>query len=83
MPLELGARALDVLVLLVERRGALVTKAELLDSAWPGRVVEEANVHVQISALRKLLGNGVIGTTAGIGNRSTLPVEAMQVTSGP
>ena len=50
-----GARAFDVLLALIEQRGALVTKSALLDRVWPGLVVEEANVQVQVSALRKLL----------------------------
>ena len=43
---------------LVERAGQLVSKAELLDLVWPGLVVEENNLQVQISALRKILGAG-------------------------
>ncbi|MFL6664519.1 MAG: ATP-binding protein [Rhizobacter sp.] len=65
----LGARAFDVLVALVERQGQLVTKNELLDAAWPGLVVEENNISVQIAALRKLLGSHVIATVAGLGYR--------------
>ena len=52
----LGARAFDLLLALVERRDRLVTKHELLDVVWPGLVVEENNLQVQVSALRKLLG---------------------------
>jgi DNA-binding winged helix-turn-helix (wHTH) protein len=44
----LGARALDVLALLIGRRGDLVTKDEILATVWSGRVVEEANLNVQI-----------------------------------
>ncbi len=52
----LGSRALDVLLVLIEARGDLVTKEELLARAWPGIVVEESNIQVQISALRRALG---------------------------
>ena len=68
-PAPLGARAFDVLLALIERRERLVTKEELLDLAWPGLVVEENNLQVQVSALRKILGNGVIATVAGRGYR--------------
>jgi DNA-binding winged helix-turn-helix (wHTH) protein len=53
---EVGSRAFDILLALVRNRGRPVSKAELLELVWEGLVVEEGNVHVQISALRKLLG---------------------------
>ena len=65
----IGGRAFDVLLALVERQGHVVTKGELLDAAWPGLVVEENNVSVQIAALRKVLGAQTIATVAGIGYR--------------
>ena len=55
-PVALGSRAFDVLLVLLEAHGDLVTKEELLARAWPGIVVEESNIQVQISALRKALG---------------------------
>ncbi|MGC8519895.1 MAG: ATP-binding protein, partial [Steroidobacteraceae bacterium] len=55
-PVALGSRAFDVLLVLLEAQGDLVTKEELLARAWPGIVVEESNIQVQISALRKALG---------------------------
>ena len=70
-PAALGARAFDVLLALIERRERLVTKDELLDLAWPGVVVEDNNLQVQISALRKILGEGVIKTVPGHGYRFT------------
>lgn len=72
-PVALGARAFDVLLALVERRERVVSKNELLDLAWPGLVVEENNLSVQISALRKVLGQGAIATVTGRGYRLTLP----------
>src|SRR6267143_1298370 len=54
-PVVLGPRAFDLLVALVERPGQLVTKEELLDCVWPNLVVEENNLQVQVSALRKIL----------------------------
>lgn len=54
-PVALGSRALALLALLVERQGQLVTKDEIFAAVWPGTVVEEANLTVQISALRRTL----------------------------
>src|SRR5437016_6283704 len=68
-PVVLGARALDILLTLIERRERLVTKDELLELVWPGLVVEENNLQVQISALRKVLGAQTIATISGRGYR--------------
>jgi predicted ATPase/DNA-binding winged helix-turn-helix (wHTH) protein len=70
-PASLGARAFDVLHALIERRERLVTKNELLDLVWPVLVVEENNLQVQISSLRKLLGAQAIATIPGRGYRFT------------
>jgi adenylate cyclase len=75
-PTPLGERAFDVLLALIERRERLVTKDELLEVAWPGLVVEENNLPVQVSALRKVLGNGAIATVARKGYRFALQVRA-------
>ena len=72
-PVTIGARAFDVLAALVERRDRVVSKNELLDQAWPGLVVEENNLSVQISALRKVLGAQAIATVTGRGYRFALP----------
>jgi DNA-binding winged helix-turn-helix (wHTH) protein len=56
VPVELGTRAFDLLLVLLEADGALVTKEELLNRVWPGIVVSEENLKVQICALRKALG---------------------------
>jgi DNA-binding winged helix-turn-helix (wHTH) protein len=53
LPIELGTRALDLLLVLLEADGSPVTKDELLSRVWPGIVVAEENLKVQISALRK------------------------------
>ncbi|HEY1391937.1 MAG TPA: winged helix-turn-helix domain-containing protein, partial [Methylibium sp.] len=70
-PATVGARALDLLLALIERRERVVAKNELLDLVWPGLVVEENNLQVQISSLRKLLGPQVITTIPGRGYRFT------------
>lgn len=68
-PAKLGTRAFDVLLALMERRDRTVSKNELLDTVWPSLVVEENNLQVQISSLRKLLGQTVIATIPGRGYR--------------
>jgi predicted ATPase/DNA-binding winged helix-turn-helix (wHTH) protein len=74
-PVALGARAFDLLVTLVGRAGQLVSKNDLLTLVWPGLVVEENNLQVQISALRKLLGPQVIATIPGRGYRFTAVLD--------
>jgi predicted ATPase/DNA-binding winged helix-turn-helix (wHTH) protein len=73
----LGARAFDLLVVLVARAGHLVSKNELLTLVWSGLVVEENNLQVQISALRKLLGPNAVATIPGRGYRFEMPVEVV------
>jgi len=68
---KVGARAFDLLLALVERCDRVVSKNELLDLVWPGLVVEENNLQVHISALRKLLGPTAIATIPGRGYRFT------------
>ena len=70
-PTALGARALNLLLALVEHGGQLVTKDALLERVWPGVVVEENNLQVQISTLRKLLGSDAIATVVSKGYRFT------------
>ena len=80
----LGARAFDLLLALVERRDRTVTKNELLDLVWPGLVVEENNLQVQISTLRKVLGQNAIATIPGQGYRFTLrPEERRGILGAP
>src|SRR5580700_2023376 len=60
--LQLGGRALDTLIALVERAGEVVTQGELISRVWPDVTVEEANLRVHIASLRKALGDGRAGT---------------------
>jgi DNA-binding winged helix-turn-helix (wHTH) protein len=78
VPMELGARAFDLLLVLLEADGSLVTKEELMSRAWPGIVVAEENLKVQISALRKALGEDrdFIRTEFGRGYRFTAAVRS-------
>lgn len=71
VPISVGGRALDVLLVLAEAAGATVSKIALLDKVWPGLSVEENNLQVHISALRKTLGEGWIVTVPGRGYRLT------------
>jgi TolB-like protein len=77
-PMAIGHRALQLLQALAAARGQVVTKAELMEAAWPRAIVEESNLSVQIAALRKLLDDGAqretIATVARVGYRFCLPV---------
>ncbi|HUL64237.1 MAG TPA: winged helix-turn-helix domain-containing protein [Burkholderiaceae bacterium] len=68
-PIEVGGRAFDLLLVLADRPGQLVSKRALMDLVWPGVVVEENNLAAQVSALRKLLGGDLIATIPGRGYR--------------
>lgn len=78
VPIELGTRAFDLLLVLLEADGALVTKEELSGRVWPGIVVAEENLKVQICALRKALGESrdFIRTEFGRGYRFTAAVRS-------
>ena len=68
-----SARAFDVLMTLIEARGAVVSKDELIERVWPGRIVEENNLQAQVSALRRAFAadRDLIRTVAGRGYRFT------------
>lgn len=57
-PVALGSRSLDILIMLVERTGSVVTKQELIAGVWPNTIVEEGSLRVHIAALRKALADG-------------------------
>src|SRR4051812_35658618 len=57
-PVRLGSRAFDILAALVERPGEVVSKKELIARAWPQVFVGDANLKIQVSALRRALGDG-------------------------
>lgn len=77
VPVALGARAFELLLALIDRRDRLVPKHELLEVVWRGQVVEESNLHVQVSTLRKLLGPSVITTVPGRGYRFVAAVHGL------
>jgi DNA-binding winged helix-turn-helix (wHTH) protein len=78
-PVPLRGRGLALLGLLIERHGELVPKDEIMKLVWPGRVVEEANLNVQIGNLRRILDENrehgsCIQTITGHGYRFVAPV---------
>jgi DNA-binding winged helix-turn-helix (wHTH) protein len=77
-PIELGTRAFELLLALLEANGALVSKEHLLARVWPGVVVAEDNLKVQVLALRRALGEDrdFIRTEFGRGYRFTAAVRS-------
>src|SRR5580658_6862432 len=81
-PIRLGGRALDLLIALSRRPGQLISKQELTATVWPDTFVDESNLKVHISALRRALGDGKTGrryisTVAGRGYCFVAPVEVL------
>jgi DNA-binding winged helix-turn-helix (wHTH) protein len=78
VPIELGTRAFELLLALLEADGALVTKGELMRRGWPGVFVAEDNLKIQILNLRRALGDdrNLIRTEFGRGYRFTAAVHA-------
>src|SRR5262249_25898481 len=72
-PVRLGGRAVDVLCVLAAARGQIVSKGDLIDQGWPGGAIGDNNLHVHISALRKVFdtddGRGFVVTVPGRGYR--------------
>jgi DNA-binding winged helix-turn-helix (wHTH) protein/TolB-like protein/Tfp pilus assembly protein PilF len=80
IPITLGSRALDLLCVLVARQGRLVSKQAIMDAVWPSTAVEDHNLTVHISALRRVLDEGraegsCIQTVPGRGYRFVIPVR--------
>ncbi len=79
-PVRLGGRAFDILAALVERPGEVIGKDELKSRTWPKTFVEDANLKIQVSALRRALGDGQAGhryiaTIPGRGYNFVAPVR--------
>ena len=84
----LQPKAIDLLLVLVESRGRLLTKDELLNLVWPDQVVEESNLTVTVSALRKALGerrgeHRFVVTEPGRGYRTVADVSDVELKSEP
>jgi predicted ATPase/DNA-binding winged helix-turn-helix (wHTH) protein len=87
-PVQLGGRALDTLIALVERAGEVVSQEELIARVWPDVAVEEANLRVHIASLLKALGDGREGaryivTVPGRGYCFVAPVTHSTPQSSP
>src|SRR5690242_2423565 len=84
-PIELGGRAFDTLVALIDARGTLLGKDDLLSRVWPDRVVEENNLQAQISTLRRVFGadRNLIRTVAGHGYQFTGEIRAAAAGGAP
>jgi predicted ATPase/DNA-binding winged helix-turn-helix (wHTH) protein len=87
-PVRLGSRAFDILAALVERAGEVVGKEQLIARAWPQTVVEDANLKIQVSALRRALGDGQGGnryviTVPGRGYNFVAPVRREEPSRAP
>ena len=78
-PVKLGGRAFDVLMALIEARGAVVSKNALMARVWPDRIVEENNLQWQISALRAVFGpdRDLIRTVSGRGYQFTAEIDTV------
>src|SRR5438270_7484934 len=79
-PVRLGSRAFDILATLLQRPGEVIGKDELISLTWPKTFVEDANLKIQISALRRALGDGqggrrYIATIPGRGYNFVAPVR--------
>src|SRR6267378_7609698 len=71
VPVPLGGRAFQIIAVLVQSAGELVTKGELMARVWPGAIVEDNTLQFHISAIRKALGQdrGILKTASGRGYR--------------
>src|SRR6266850_3507701 len=80
-PIELGSRAFDLLMVLIGAPGILITKQEIISRVWPDTVVEESNLKVQMSALRRVLNTDrdIIKTVHGRGYVFTVEVSAASI----
>lgn len=74
-PAHVGARAFDMLRVLIERRDRVLSREDLFELVWPGLVVEENNLRQQVSVLRKLLGAQAVVTLPGRGYQFGLALD--------
>jgi predicted ATPase/DNA-binding winged helix-turn-helix (wHTH) protein len=91
VPVPIGSRAFEIIEVLVQSAGELVTKNDLMGRVWPGAIVEDNTLQFHISAIRKALGpdRGILKTASGRGYRllgmwtfrheSTSPVDSIDL----
>lgn len=82
-PVEIGGRALDLLIALLERPGRVLSKRELIKRVWPDIVVAEGSLRFHMTGLRRILGDGedgarYISTQVGVGYAFVAPIERLQ-----
>src|SRR3981189_2172811 len=84
-PLELGGRAFDVLMILIEASGAVVSKDALMERVWPNGFVEENRLQAQIAALRRAFAadRDLIRTIAGRGYQFTGEIRMVSASPDP
>jgi DNA-binding winged helix-turn-helix (wHTH) protein len=83
-PIKLGGRAFDVLMVLIEARGAVVSKEAMMARVWPGRLIEENSLAAQIAALRAAFGaeRALIRTVSGRGYQFTGEIGVVPASPG-
>lgn len=80
VPVEIGGRALDLLIALLEQPGRVLSKYDLIDKVWPDSVVAEGSLRFHMTGLRRILGDGeeqarYIATQVGVGYAFVAPLE--------
>jgi TolB-like protein/DNA-binding winged helix-turn-helix (wHTH) protein len=82
-PVEMSAKAFDVLVFLVQNAGRVVTRTELMDAIWPKAIVEENTLSQVVLRLRQAIGDGYIVTIKGRGYQFVENVRFGRSADGP
>jgi DNA-binding winged helix-turn-helix (wHTH) protein len=83
---DLDRKPLEVLIHLLRHAGEVVTKDELAEAVWPGRIITDSNLTKTMAVLRAALGDGeatVIKTVHGYGYRLMAPVSVQAIASEP
>ena len=85
IPLQVGSRALEVLIVLVEHAGEVVSKKDLISRVWPDVTVDESGLRVHVAGLRKALGDGQAGAryVANVAGRGYCFVAPISRASAP
>jgi len=88
VPVDIGGRSLDLLAVLVEQPGRVLSKRDLLKRVWPDVVVEDGSLRFHLAGLRKILGDGEAGaryiaTQVGVGYAFVAPVRQLPPSHDP